>query len=512
MSDLDIQSVLSSRYRTSHEADRYTDQLRINLGLSTKAQIARLAIGRSLALGELPDLQIDAKGLDIPATSLFTSDDIAAWVGMLVSHSRSSGNVIDTMEAFRTAVRLHWHRGAHALWTDWRACDENYDRFIETLVTRRTEMPELAKGGYRLPDEDASGETTETPADDTVVLTKALNELGIKVHVKDVTHGPRLSRYRVMLVKLADSGKLKRSMSQLGLALNLGNSLPSVSNGDEPKTVFIDLPRAKSTWKAVDIELLKAWASSGAREPNQLMIYAGVDVVGKDVTFDLATMPHLLVGGTTGSGKSVFLHTLILSLILRHKSDTLQLALLDPKQVEFAPYTKLSNLYRGEIAYETNEARQYLEEIVVEMETRYSIFKRIGVANIVEARRAGQAIPYIVVLIEELADLVLQDETIEPLIQRLAQKARAAGIHLVLATQRPDSATFSGLIRSNIPARIALTVQKGTESTIILDEKGAENLLGAGDMLIKRPGEQSIRVHGVFVRMDDVVQLVGRLP
>jgi S-DNA-T family DNA segregation ATPase FtsK/SpoIIIE len=117
--------------------------------------------------------------------------------------------------------------------------------------------------------------------------------------------------------------------------------------------------------------------------------------------------------------------------------------------------------------------------------------------------------PFIVLLIEELADLVLQDPNIEPLIARLAQKARAAGIHLVLATQRPDSDTFSGLIRSNIPGRIALAVQKGTESTIILDEKGAENLLGAGDMLIRMPGEAPKRAHGVFVRLENVVQLVA---
>lgn len=510
MGDLDIQAVLGSRYRTSQEADRYTDQLRINLGLSTKAQVARLAIGRSLALGELTDMQIDAKGLDIPATSLFTPDDIAAWVGMVVMHSHSFGQVVDSMEAFRTAVRMHWHRGSLALWSDWRACDENYDRFIDTLITRRTEMPELASGSEQPFDESTSTKVVTTPVDDTAALTKALQELGIKVQVKDVTHGPRLSRYRVMLVNLADSAKLKRSMSQLGLALSLGNTIPTLSNGDEPKTVFIDLPRQKSTWNVVGLERLKAWASIAPRDTNQLMIYAGVDVVGNDVTFDLAAMPHLLVGGTTGSGKSVFLHALILSLVLRHKVDTLQLALIDPKQVEFNPYSKLANLYRDAVAFEINETREYLEELVVEMETRYSIFKRLGVSNISEARRAHQAIPYIVVIVEELADLVLQDDNIEPLIQRLAQKARAAGIHLVLATQRPDSATFSGLIRSNIPARVALTVQKGTESTIILDEKGAENLLGAGDMLIKRPGELPMRVHGVNIRMEDIMRTIDR--
>ena len=151
-----------------------------------------------------------------------------------------------------------------------------------------------------------------------------------------------------------------------------------------------------------------------------------------------------------------------------------------------------------------------LQQLCVEMDARYGIFSQLGVANIGEARRKGQSMPFIVVLIEELADLVLQDRTnIEPLIARLAQKARAASIHLVLATQRPDASSFSGLIRSNIPGRIALAVQTGTESNIILDEKGAENLLGAGDMLIRLPGGTPMRAHGVFVKLENVVELVA---
>lgn len=228
--------------------------------------------------------------------------------------------------------------------------------------------------------------------------------------------------------------------------------------------------------------------------------------------FDLASAPHLLVAGTTGSGKSVCLHSLVLSLLLRHKPETLQLALIDPKQVEFAPYAKLPKfLHQRSITTEVTDARERLQVLVIEMDARYAQFQRLGVTNLAEARRKGFQAPFIVVFIEEMADLVLQDDDIEPLIVRLAQKARAAGIHLVLATQRPDSETFSGLIRSNIPARIALTVQKGTESTIILDERGAENLLGAGDMLIRLPGESPLRAHGVYVRFEHVIQIVASL-
>ncbi len=511
MSDLDLQQALSSRYKTSLEADGYTDQLRQHLALETKAQVARLAIGRSLSMGKLADLVIDGQGRDIPASSLFTPENIGAWVGLVVTQSLVQGGpVVDSMDGLRLAIRAHWHRGALSLWADWKASDENYDKFIETLVERRSDMPEVSSRKHTKTRDDANVNGGKAPEDASTTLAKALDELGIKVQVKDAIHGPRITRYRVLLMNLADSSKLKRSMSQLGLAMNLGGALPTLANGDEAKTVFIDLPRSKDTWKPVGVERLREWAHSGAYDPNQLMVYVGVSVTGENLSFDLATAPHLLVGGTTGSGKSVFLHSLLLSLLLRHTPDTLQLALIDPKQVEFRPYAKLPNLYRDEIATEVIAAREMLEELVVEMDTRYGMFNRLGVNSIGDARRKGHALPYIVVCIEEMADLVMQDQSVEPLIARLAQKARAAGIHLVLATQRPDAKIFTGLIRSNIPGRIALTVQKGTESTIILDETGAENLLGQGDMLLKLPGELLRRAHGVFLKPEQAVAAIGK--
>jgi S-DNA-T family DNA segregation ATPase FtsK/SpoIIIE len=480
------------------------------MGLDTKAQVARLAIGRSLAMGPLPQEAVDSHGKDIPAMSLFSPENIGAWVGLLVTHSSSEGQAINSMEALRNAIRAHWHRGAVALWADWEASEGSYDKFVEALM-RRSDMPDFAPKKRAVETLVVDDGGAQVPADASQALTKALGELGIKVQVKGAVHGPRITRYRVLLLNLADSAKLKRSLSQLGLAMNLGNTLPAVSNGDEAKTLFIDLPRSRSSWKSVGFDRLRQWAFSGSRDANQLMVYAGVDVTGDDVAFDLAAAPHLLVGGTTGSGKSVCLHSLILSLLQRHKPETLQLALVDPKQVEFSNYAKLANLYSGAVATELAESREMLQELCIEMEARYGVFARLGVANITEARRKGQTMPFIVVVIEEMADLVLQDPEVENLIARLAQKARAAGIHLVLATQRPDADTFSGLIRSNIPARIALTVQKGTESNIILDEKGAENLLGAGDMLIRLPGEQVKRAHGVLVRIEDVAQSVSGL-
>lgn len=237
MSNLDLQQVLGSRYKTSLEADGYTDQLRQHLALETKAQVARLTIGRSLAMGKLPEGAIDGQGRDIPATSLFSTENVGAWVGLLVAHSLSNGGpVIESMDGLRLAIRAHWHRGALSLWADWKACEENYDKFIETLVERRSDMPEVVR--KKPSAEDIGGDEQvggASPEDASATLIKALNELGIKVQVKEAIHGPRITRYRVLLTNLADSAKLKRNMPQLGLAMN--SALPTVANGDEARTV-----------------------------------------------------------------------------------------------------------------------------------------------------------------------------------------------------------------------------------------------------------------------------------
>lgn len=510
MTGFDIQQALGARFNTSQDADKYTDKLRQNLGLDTKAQVVRLAIGRSLALGNLKGSgsEIDSKGLAIPASSLFTHENIAAWIGLVYTHSKPTEEPL-TLEVLRSLIRRHWHRGVLALWADWEASDDSYDKFVETLVFRRSQMPEHAPGTYKGGEGSDSPEKSSSPElkDESQQLVKALGDLDIKVQIKGVIFGSRITRYRVLLVNLQDRQKLEKSVKSLGLAMNL-RATPAVSNGDEARVLFVDLPRGRETWENVRFDKLTAWASVSTKDTNKLMVYAGVTVTGQDVSFDLAKAPHLLVAGTTNSGKSVCLHSLILSLLMIHSSDSLQLALIDPKQVEFAAYSKIPHLYLGTIATEANQSRDMLESLVALMEDRYTKFKELNVVNIAEAREKGQTIPYVVAFVEEMADLVMRDPDSETLIERLAQKARAAGIHLVLATQRPDADTFSGLIRSNIPGRIALQVQKGTESKIILDETGAENLLGSGDMLIRLPGDQPIRAHGIFVQAEDIVNTI----
>ncbi|MFS2034781.1 FtsK/SpoIIIE domain-containing protein [Polaromonas sp. CT11-55] len=506
MSAISLQQIMSSRFRTSSEADRSTVLLMSNLGLSTKANVARLAISRSMALGKLSDGSVDSKGLEIPASILFTQEDVTAWVGLIVTHATMhGGEAIDSMDAFRAAVRKHWHRGAQLLMQDWEDASGNFDKFLETLIIRRADLPDVAQ----TPSIKPTPVKVDKPQDASAILIKALAEIGVAAEIKGLTHGPRVSRYKVFLPDINQFDKLRRGLERLGLALNLQTSRPTLSTGDEAKTISLDVPRPASTWKPVGYAELRDWIASTKITAGQLPVYPGVDVLGRPYSFDLAAAPHLLVGGTTGSGKSVCLHALILSLVARIPPGALQLALIDPKQVEFAVYRGSPYLYRGEIAITASSAREMLVELVTEMEARYSTFMAAGVSNIDEARKKRMDIPYIVVVIEELADLLTMAKDIEDHIVRLAQKARAAGIHLVIATQRPDAKTFSGLVRSNIPARIALTVQKSTESTIILDESGAEDLLGAGDMLVKaKPGSQPERVHGVRIERSDIESLL----
>ena len=509
MSNIDIQVILSNRFRTSSEGDKITSEMWQLLGLETKAQFARLAIGRSLSMGVLNLEDLDSKGVEIPAQALFSTDNIGAWVGLLVAHSKSfSTEVINNQDSLRSSIRGHWHRGALELWKDWKSVEENYDRFVELLITRRTEMPDVS--GVSDPVVINPITIPATSKDESSLLIKTLDALNIKVQITDTVNGPRVTRYKVLLLNLTDSTKLHRNLANLALGMNLGNNFPNVSNGDQPNTVFIDVPRPKNTWSMVGFDRLDSWAKNSELNTNKLNVYIGISVTGEsDVFFDLATAPHLFVGGTTGSGKSVCLHSLILSLIYKHRPDTLNLALIDPKKVEFSAYSKLNNLFQGKIVTDTSESKEYLSDLVEEMESRYSLFESINVKNINEARNRGQRIPFIVVFIEEMADLLFQDKGIEPLIVKLAQKSRAAGIHLVLATQRPDAETFDGLIRSNVPARIALTVQKSTESKIILDENGAENLLGTGDLLLKIPGQSIERAHGVFIREENISKAIS---
>ncbi|URK89509.1 hypothetical protein LP421_33165 (plasmid) [Rhizobium sp. RCAM05350] len=226
-------------------------------------------------------------------------------------------------------------------------------------------------------------------------------------------------------------------------------------------------------------------------------------VLGEPLLIDLAEAPHLFIGGTTGSGKSMCLHAILLSLN-HNKASAPELLLIDPKAVEFAGYRGLPNLIGKEPVVTADDAFKALNQLVEEMDRRQLVFQELGVRDISEALQKGARLKRIVAVVDELGDLFFNRREIEVPLIKLAQKSRSSGIHLVLATQRPEAATFPGLLRSNIPSRIALTVQKNAESRIILDEGGAELLLGKGDMIVKFTGRQVVRGHGSRVLPSDI--------
>jgi S-DNA-T family DNA segregation ATPase FtsK/SpoIIIE len=255
----------------------------------------------------------------------------------------------------------------------------------------------------------------------------------------------------------------------------------------------------------------------------KLPIAMGVDIFGKPIIEDLAEMPHLLVAGSTGSGKSVFMNTLIGSLIARHSAKDLRFIMIDPKMVEMAAYNSLPHMARPVVTDAAADAKQVLNDVVSEMESRYQRMRAVGVRNIdgfneaVKTRKKSEFLdfngrwapmPYLVLIIDEMADMMmLLGKDAEQPITRIAQKARAAGIHMVMATQRPSAEVVTGLIKANFPTRVAFRVLSGIDSRTILDQSGAETLLGKGDMLFLSSGGTQ-RLHGAFLSDGEVQSMV----
>lgn len=384
-------------------------------------------------------------------------------------------------------LQRHMRRGLREIRTSWRESHDFHEYLLQEL--------------FSAPGNGNDSSWAESPE----AIRRALQEVGVRAEILERQEGPRVSRYRLRLPDVEDFSQLERSLETLAFALGLGRRGVFLSPTDEPKTIILDVPRPPEEWKSVAVEALRNWVQTTGSEM-MLPVLVGVDVVGQPLQFDLATAPHLLVGGTTGSGKSVCLHSLILSLSLTRTPEQVRFVLIDPKRVEFSAYTALAHLEQAVIT-EGAEAVDALNSLVKTMEEREVQLAQAGARHIGELAE-GIRPARLVVVVEELADLLTQTPAAEEALIRLAQKARSSGIHLILATQRPDAKTFSGLLRSNVPSRVALTVQKSSESKIILDEIGAEKLLGRGDMLVKWLGNETVRAHGVFLDVAEIGQFV----
>lgn len=336
-------------------------------------------------------------------------------------------------------------------------------------------------------------------------LSRGLGQIGVSAkQAGEPLDGPRLTRYPLILSNVEDYDRLRRGLEDLAFAIGLATGGLALAREAGERRVVLDVPRPHASWHKVGWPTLRAALSD---RDDALPVSPGVDISGHPFVFDLAEAPHLFVAGTTGSGKSVCLNALILSLLGAREEP--ELIVIDPKGVDYADYEGCTRLRDSRVIVDMAAAVTQLRSLVEEMEDRQAQLRELGVRNIGDARRAGAAMRRIVVVVDELADFLMGRSGAEEPLIRLAQKARASGIHLILATQRPDAATFPGLLRSNISSRIALTVQKAADSRIILDESGAENLLMRGDMLVKLAGRDPARVHGAAVDSNDIRSAVS---
>lgn len=355
-------------------------------------------------------------------------------------------------------------------WTDYVA--ETIDFKKPPQVSHRTNL----RMNVRSVDYQASDiETDETLTKEQKIKAK-LQEFGIAVEMKNTHTGHNVILYTATPARGVRMNSLEKHANDIKLAL-------------EAKSVRIQAPIPGTSLVGIEVnrdtQEILPW-SDDLLDKGTLNIPAGVDVYGKPHKIDLTQAPHILIGGTTGSGKSVFMNTIIKALSQQMDADDLKMILVDPKRTEFIEYEKLPHL-EAQILTEAEDVAGALEWATVEMERRYKVFRQAKVKNIKEYRKSYRDVPYMAIVIDELADLMLSSEhsgQIETSIIRLAQKARAVGIHLICATQRPSVDIIPGIMKANFPTQVAFMVNKKVDSTVILDQPGAEELIGKGDMLI----------------------------
>ncbi|MDY0271277.1 MAG: DNA translocase FtsK 4TM domain-containing protein [Advenella sp.] len=384
---------------------------------------------------------------------------------------------------------------------------------------------------------DPAQDNIETVSPETIEYTsrlieKKLRDFGVEVTVVAAQAGPVITRYEIEPATGVKGSQIVNLSKDLARALSL-ISIRVVETIPGKNLMGLELPNPRRQM----VRLSEIIGSKTYHDnPSALTMVLGKDIAGHPVVADLAKMPHLLVAGTTGSGKSVGINAMILSLLYKADATQVRLILIDPKMLEMSIYEGIPHLL-APVVTDMRQAANALNWCVGEMEKRYKLMSKMGVRNlsgynakISEAIKKGEPIPnpfsltpeapeplstlpFIVVVIDELADLMMVvGKKIEELIARLAQKARASGIHLVLATQRPSVDVITGLIKANIPTRIAFQVSSKIDSRTILDQMGAETLLGQGDMLFLPPGTGlPRRVHGAFVADDEVHRVVDCL-
>jgi DNA segregation ATPase FtsK/SpoIIIE, S-DNA-T family len=400
--------------------------------------------------------------------------------------------------------------------------------FVELADTKLPQVDLLDAS----PGRQEASVTPETLEMTSRLIEKKLKDFGVEVRVVAASPGPVITRYEVEPATGVKGAQVVNLAKDLARSLSLV-SIRVVETIPGKTTMALELPNAKRQMIRLS-EILGSQVYNDAA--SQLTMGLGKDIVGNAMVADLAKMPHCLVAGTTGSGKSVGINAMILSLLYKAEARDVRLILIDPKMLEMSMYEGIPHLL-APVVTDMKQAANALNWCVGEMERRYKLMSKMGVRNlsgynkkIADATERGESLPnpfsltpeapeplerlpFVVVVIDELADLMMVvGKKIEELIARLAQKARASGIHLILATQRPSVDVITGLIKANIPTRLSFQVSSKIDSRTILDQMGAEALLGQGDMLYLTPGGgQPVRVHGAFVSDEEVHRVVQYL-
>ena len=395
--------------------------------------------------------------------------------------------------------------------------DDEYEGDEDVIVSQvRKATPEeikkYAEETEKYSDEEPTEENNLQPELKEVgeKIVKILSNYNVKATLVDAKVGPRITQYEFELApgtKISEVSNLNKEIA-LGLAVNQ----VAIGPVEGSTTLGIQVPNKESSNVSLD-DVMKDSDKSGVR------MALGKDTNGKPVSADILKLQHILIGGTTGSGKSACINSMICSLIQTYSPAQVKLILIDPKKAELSAFSSIPHLLMP-IVTDPKKAADTLDEMVKLMDKRYSDFEKVGVKNIEsynnlvqkynESGKSAKIMPYIIIIIDELADLMqTAGKQVEGSIQRLTQLARAAGIHLIVATQRPSVDVVTGVIKSNINSRIAFATPSNVDSRTILDQGGAEKLLGKGDMLYKPLGSSNAtRVQGAFVSDDEVDNIV----
>ncbi len=399
------------------------------------------------------------------------------------------------------------------------ADQESFETHQETLpgmarAVRQTELP-VEQPTYLLPEAEllkksaplAPGRAGER--DTAAVVLEALGQFGVDARVVGMVVGPRVTRYELQLAPGTKVAKVSALKDDLAYALAT-TEIRILAPIPGKSAVGVEVPNQRPDFVTLG-DIYREFPKSAG----PLMVWLGKDISGKAVYTDLTRLPHLLIAGTTGSGKSGCVNCLVSSILLRSTPEQVRMIMIDPKKVELSHYDRIPHLLVP-VVTNMKDAAGVLHNVAKEMENRYELMelehaRSLADMNKARARRGERPLPYILIVIDELADLMMvSPQEVEDYVIRLAQKSRAVGIHLVVATQRPSADVITGMIKANIPSRIAFAVSSQTDSRVILDVNGAETLLGRGDMLFKPLGSSHMeRVQGAYVTEEEIALLVN---